>query len=524
MSKKKRATKKKRPDQIARKAFRKASDTHMAIFELDVTHQQIRELLRIAFSVAYIKRRLNAYYRRRLEQYKRTRTYKQTIKEYRTATTKKRKTELARTLTKLQIEQGITEEAGRDLASYYAKRTGIQSVFALTAFEDVWRGVERVLYKGAHELGNKRDDSCLTIRAKQANRSILIKHEDDHLAFDIEGVGLMLPKIKKDDLFLLEEQSLIIREMTDASIEKGCIRHFLKTGEIVGTYRAKYATIKLERVRDKWRVYAQVAVEGRARSKKRKDGSPRYRKAMSGEVAIDLGVQSYAAVGANILEMKNLSERCGKAMRGEAKLRRLQRHLDRSRRAMNPECYNEDGTIKKGRKEWIDSKEYERTRELIRAYHRKCALNRKYAIQEDVNRLREHGDVIVSEKQLVRGWQSSLFGRSVQSRCPGAFRAELKRKFLDYIEVDIMYRASQYDHERDIYEKKKLSQRKHEHSQGRASPRDLYSGFLLWCHDVDYQSPDRDLCKKRFDDYLVRVEDFVGYCRDNAVRVCNSGF
>lgn len=191
---------------------------------------------------------------------------------------------------------------------------------------------------------------------------------------------------------------------------------------------------------------------------------------------------------------------------------------------MNPDNYNESGSVKKGKKTWNKSKECLRTQEKIRDYHRKCALNRKYAIQEDVNRLREHGSVIVSERQSVKGWQKGLFGKSVQSRCPGAFRAELKRKFLDYLEVDLMYRASQYNHERDEYVKKKLSQRKHYHSGDRASPRDAYSGFLLWYHDSDYQSPDRELCGKRFEDYYERVTNFVEDCKERGVSVANGGF
>lgn len=87
-----------------------------------------------------------------------------------------------------------------------------------------------------------------------------------------------------------------------------------------------------------------------------------------------------------------------------------------------------------------------------------------------------------------------------------------------------MYRASQYDHECDEYVKKELSQRVHCHSGGRASPRDAYSGFLLWCHDSEYASPDRGLCVKRFEDYYERVTDFVEDCRERGVSVANGGF
>lgn len=523
-AKKKRTRKPRTPEQQARKDFRKASDTHVTEFELDVTHQQIRELLTIAKSVAYIKRRLQAYYRKVLEQYHRTRKYRETVKAYHSTTSKQRKKELGKILNELQESHGITPEAGRELAAWYAGKCGVNSVFALTAFEDVWKGVEKVLYKGAKKLGKKHAaGDTYTLRAKQSNRAIIINSDGDSLSFSIDGM-IMKPKIPKDDLFLQDEQAHVLAFMNDDSVEKNCIDHFMKTGEITPTYRPKYATIKVEKIRSKWRVYAQVTIEGEALPKKKKDGSPRFERAADGEIGLDLGVSSYAAVGANIFEMKTLAERNGATLCDDKKLARLQRHADRCLREANPGNYNEDGTVRKGRKSWVKSKEYLRTLGKISSLHRKAALNRKYAIREDVNRLREYGSVIVAEKQSVRGWQDGLFGKSIGYRCPGAFREELKRKFVDYIEVDIMYRASQYDHESGEYHKKKLSERRHVHSGGRSSPRDGYSGFLLWCHDGEYLSPDQGLCVTRFEDYLRRCGEFVEECKCRGVSVANGGF
>ena len=201
--------------------------------------------------------------------------------------------------------------------------------------------------------------------------------------------------------------------------------------------------------------------------------------------------------------------------------------------------------LKKGRKTWKNSKTYERDRDKLRDITRKNAASRKYAIQEDVNRLREFGDVIVIEKQSIACWakkakpgrthidkktgkrranRRSRFGKSIQNRCPGTFRAELKKKFQEYHEVDIKFRASQYDHENDDYVKKKLSQRTHEHAKGRASPRDMYSSFLLWCSDDEYKRADQALCNIRFDDYYDRVQKMIEDYKQRGVKVLNSGF
>lgn len=511
------------PEQKARSDFRKASDTHTLILELDVTHEDLRFLLSRGASAAYIKRRLNAYYRKRIEQYKRTRVYRETIDAYRKTNKKSEKKKLGKKLKQLQEQAGITEQAGKDQASYWAERCGIQAVFALSVFEDVWEGVEKILYGGSKKLG-KKNNKRFSLRAKQANRGIIVRTtRRGKLAFSIENRTLY-PMIDKDDLFARDEQDAICALMLNDGVEERIIKNFLDTGEIVLTYRPKYVTLVMEEIRGKWHVWAHIAVEGEVMPKKKKDGSPRFHRGVDGEVAVDLGTQSYAAVGANIFEMKNLAERDGKSIKDEKKLRRLQRHADRCLRACNPQNYNEDGTIKKGKKTWVYSKEYLRTMDKIRQYHRTCAVNRLYAIREDANRLREHGSSIICEKQSVKGWQASLFGKSIQSRCPGAFREELKRKFDSYVEVNIMYRASQYDHETGEYKKKKLSQRKHYHSEGRSSPRDGYSGFVLWCHDEDYMSPDRELCDLRFEDYLRRVSEFVSDCRRAGIRVANGGF
>lgn len=48
--------------------------------------------------------------------------------------------------------------------------------------------------------------------------------------------------------------------------------------------------------------------------------------------------------------LKNLSERGNSIQTSERRERLLYRAMDRSRRATDPQNYNDDGTVKKGRK------------------------------------------------------------------------------------------------------------------------------------------------------------------------------
>ena len=61
----------------------------------------------------------------------------------------------------------------------------------------------------------------------------------------------------------------------------------------------------------------------------------------------------------------------------DAEIRRINRAMDRSRRASNPEYFNEDGTIRKGRKKWHYSNRYSRMRKKRKELYRKRALQLK---------------------------------------------------------------------------------------------------------------------------------------------------
>ena len=350
-----------------------------------------------------------------------------------------------------------------------------------------------------------------------AARSLDVK--DGKLVFNHkDGIGKFGVKDFSGDLFLEEEVARIIAFLSDKQAEDKIIEHFIETGEISDTFRPCYVTLSAEKIRGKWRIWCLLTLEGDALPKKKRDGTPRHSKEVSGRIAC----------GANVCEMKNLAERSPRStFKTEAKERRLQRKMHRSRRANNPDNYDEKGCVKKGRKTWKKSKTYERDRDKLRDIMRKNAASRKYAIQEDVGWAkkakpgRTHIDKKTGKRRANR---RSRFGKSIQSRCPGTFRAELKKKFQEYHEVDIKFRASQYDHENDDYVKKKLSQRTHEHAKGRASPRDMYSSFLLWCSDDEYKRADQALCNIRFDDYYDRVQKMIEDYRQRGVKVLNSGF
>lgn len=174
---------------------------------------------------------------------------------------------------------------------------------------------------------------------------------------------------------------------------------------------------------------------------------------------------------------------CAEVDRPHALIRRLQRHLDRQRRANNPANFHPDGRCKKGAHRWASSRRQRRTEASLAEVQRHEAAVRAHAQGRDTNLLlskaRSWKDDGVSPKALQK-----RYGRSISVRAPGAFMNTLTRKAeragggRHIIEVRAL-KTSQYDHTTHDFVKKPLSQRWHVFRDGRGRvQRDVYSAFL----------------------------------------------
>ncbi len=181
----------------------------------------------------------------------------------------------------------------------------------------------------------------------------------------------------------------------------------------------------------------------------------------------------------------------------EKQIRRLQRKMDRQRRAANPENYDEKGRIKKqGQKRlpWKNSRGYERTRRRKAERERKLAAHRKSLHGRKVHEIMSQGNTLIMEKISYKAWQKQ-FGRSVGLRAPGMFIELLKRTVAStggtLIEVKThKTKLSQFCHGCGKTRKKPLSQRWHVCECG-VGPiqRDLYSAFLAAHLDAENDLP-----------------------------------
>lgn len=295
-------------------------------------------------------------------------------------------------------------------------------------------------------------------------------------------------------------------------------------------------------IRGKYRVYLHLTIEGKAKPKYDRFKNLRH-KYGKGVIGADTGTQTVAYTSDDKVGLKNLSERGNSIQKSERLERLIYRAMDRSRRAINPQNYNDDGTIRKGKKSWKYSKHYKKLKAKHVELCRINATNRQLAINEDANHLRNLGDIFITEPKnagkLVRRVKKTTknskgkynrkkrFGKSIKNRCPSGFQTTIEKKFKvtggTYIEVPNNYRASQYDHTADEYINKKLSDRLYRLSDGTLVQMDLYSSYLLYCHDCKTKDINKDKCIDNFDKYYDKEKALIKWIKANKIKVLNSG-
>jgi putative transposase len=245
--------------------------------------------------------------------------------------------------------------------------------------------------------------------------------------------------------------------------------------------RTKYVRVIRREIKGRVRWFCQLVQEGVA---------PILHKTSEGVTGLDIGPSTIAIVSVSA-QAATLEMLCPTIVEPWKKTRRLQRAMDRSRRATNPGNFNPNGTYKKGKKRWVRSERYKLVQRKRFEAERRLASERKRSHGELANRLLAQGTTIKTEALSYKSFQKN-FGRSVKVRAPGMLVSMLRRKAEGagggVIEIKTRNtRLSQFDHTTGAYIKKPLSLRIHVFGDGITEPvqRDLYSAFLATCCDTN---------------------------------------
>jgi hypothetical protein len=211
-----------------------------------------------------------------------------------------------------------------------------------------------------------------------------------------------------------------------------------------------------------YRYYVQLILEGQPHQKKKHTVG-------TDVIGLDLGPSTIAIVPqkgeAQLLPL------CEELRPDARAKRRLQRKLDRQRRANNPQNYDEKGRMKKHGKRrlvWKNSHGYLATRRRLAHKERKLAAHRKSLHGRLVHDIIRRGNTIRTEKLSYRAWQKQ-YGKSVGRNAPGMFLEHLRRTV-----ASTGGTLSEFP-----TRSTKLSQRWHHCACGTGPvQRDLYSAFL----------------------------------------------
>lgn len=476
---------------------------------------------------------------------------------------------------KMLKEYHFSEDAFHKLVVPYAKHYDINSHVAQAVATDVWKAWNDFFFSKGKEVYYKRLDDVSSISGKNNATGIALRPANLTVS-NIESAKRKAQKAIEQRYYKAygqpdpkDDKNVIlpdwVRPQMEAdivaavakikpSIGNGSLRIVYGKHEFpvvlrnpktqTGKYQqealkcgVKYCRITRKWVKTKWKYYAQLVLEGYPPTKCDSNGVMKH-SVKHGRVGLDIGTQTLAISGSDICDLRVLAPSARAQAKGLVnEIARTQRAMDRSRRAMNPNYYNPDGTIKrlkrqhghKQKRDWKYSKRYYCLRAKLRNLNRRLADIRKMEHNILANELLEHGNEFVVEDMNYKALQKrsketkvnaktgrihtkKRFGKSLSRCAPATFTSILTNKAIRYggnvIKVSTFEtKASQFDHTDESYTKKKLSERMTHLSSGEVVQRDLYSAFLLEYIDTESLEYDTKSLNSAFPAFLVMHEN-----------------
>lgn len=434
-----------------------------------------------------------------------------------------READLYKELNAMYKEYGFTDYAMQNKALKQSKPfvKNIDSMTAQKIGNRLWKAWDKFLFSDGKNVHFCRYDCFNSMEGKSNKTGIRLKENYSSEKGQWKGEKTVLVWNGIEIPVLIDEKN---------PYEVMSMRHEIAYNRIVRRF-----------VRGKYKFYVQIVFKGTPPDKIDKNTGEFKHRIGDGSVGLDIGTQTLAIASSDEVDLIELADRVQNI---ENKKRRINRKLDRSRRAMNPDNFNEDGTIKKqGNKKviWHKSNHYKKLQSEKRELERKQAAVRKYQHYLLVNRIIELGDTYYVETMNYKGLQARAkkteknekgkfkrkkrFGKSIANKAPSMFLKMLEQKAKQYggelIKVHTQaVKASQYSHITDSYVKKKLSKRWDDVS---GCQRDLYSAFLLM-NMKDTETIDKEKCNETFKNFKELHDNKINELRYKDIKTpCSMG-
>ena len=414
---------------------------------------------------------------------------------------KSRQRALRQQLKAIEQTEGFSEYALHAYAltinRHFCSPLGVNEMQKTATF--AWRAFERYRFGNAKKVRFKRRGAPITIENKSNATGLRLK-SDKVLWGGKHTRTLEFPIIvKRNDTYA--QQTFLDKTKF--------IRFFQRT------------------IRGKRRFFIQAVKEGMPPPKKRQYGEGKP------AVGIDLSPSTLVAYSPEAAVIEELAPDCEDI---EAALRRVNRAIDHSYRATNPEAYNENGTFKKGCR-LVPSRRCQKLIAERKELFRKQAAVRKQSQEKAANELIAQSTDIKVEDTAVTSWAARAkettvnrkngkihskkrFGRTVARRAPAMLLSIIDRKlkYRGYALKRVISRqvkASQFDHSTGQYRKKRLCDRWCV-IDGHRVQRDLYSAFLIsHVTGKNLDTIDRKACCDDWTNFLKLQDEVLKTCDKN---------
>lgn len=423
--------------------------------------------------------------------------YKEMIKtkQYRTilsslSNDKKKDKDIWKQINEIRKQYGMSEYSFHEDVKQMQKhfKDNIDAFTAQKIASTLWKAYDKLFFGNGDKIHFKRYNTLNSLEGKSNKTGIRFK--DDCLLWN----GLNIPVLIDYDNYY-EYQSM----QCDIS----------------------YCRMVKKFVHNRYHYYVQIVFKGNPPVKVDEQTGEIKHSIGSGDVGIDIGTSTIAVSSESDVKILELAD---KVQNIENQKRLLLRKMDRSKRATNPQNFNEDGTVKKqGNKKviWNKSNHYIKYQNQLKELYRKQSDVRKYQHECLANRIISLGNNVFVERMNFSGLQKrskstekndkgkfkkkKRFGKSLANRAPSMLMTIINRK-LKYFDTMLFEintykaKASQFNHFDGTYNKKSLSQRWNDFD-GVKVQRDMYSAFLIMNINNDLESFDINKCNNRFDNF-----------------------
>jgi hypothetical protein len=303
--------------------------------------------------------------------------------------------------------------------------------------------------------------------------------------------------------------------------------------------KIKYCRIIRKMIKGKYHYYVQLILEGIPPMKITSHGEIKGQIGI-GNVGIDIGTQTIAYSSQYQVKLLELAPNINKIDR-EVKL--LQRKMDRSKRATNPNKFNKNGTINtKNKDKWVYSKHYIKIKNIRKELFRKQSAIRKQSHNILANEILNLGDKFYVETMKYSGLQrrskkttknkdgkfnkKKRFGKSLANKAPSMFLTILDNKLkwnsTHLFKIDTTkIKASQYNHISDEYVKKDLSERWNDFGEFKIQ-RDLYSSFLIMNVKTNLKEINKEQCKNTFNNFKILHDNEINHIKLSGNKLISS--